>query len=81
MKEDRGVPDEMTLSNLGYRARSPRNCARSALKCTYLELRWLELSDFDESRHEGGHGHCQRNGVVGFGIARAQREYLRAKHV
>ena len=29
----------------------------------------LELSDLDKSWHDGEHGSCLRNGVVGFGNA------------
>ena len=38
MKEDMGVADKMTLSNLGSRACSARNCAQSALKRSYLQF-------------------------------------------
>ena len=38
MKGDMGVADEMALLVLGYRARSARNCARSAPECTYLQF-------------------------------------------
>ena len=38
MKGDMGVADEMALLVLEYRARSARNCARSAPECTYLQF-------------------------------------------
>ena len=38
VKEDMGVADEMALSVLGSRARSARNCARSAPERTYLQF-------------------------------------------
>ena len=36
----------------------------------FRSLWWLELFYLDESRHEGRHRCCRRNGVVGFGIAK-----------
>ena len=47
-----------------------REACQNALICS---LWWLEVMDCSENRHEGGHGRCRRNGVVGFGIAQAQR--------
>ena len=41
-------------------------------------LWWLEVKDCNENWHEGGHGHCQQNGVVGFGNARKQRIFRQA---
>ena len=62
------------------RARVARVIARearhNALICSFW---WLEVKDCSENWHEGGHGHCQQNCVVGLGIACAQCAYLRAK--
>ena len=60
------------------RARAARVIAREARqKALTCSLWWLEVMDCSENWHEGGHGHCRRNGVVGFGIARApERTYL-----
>ena len=53
------------------RARAARVIAREARQNALIRsLRWLEVKDCNENRHEGGHGRCRRNGVVGFGIAR-----------
>ena len=38
MKGDMGVADKMALLVLGSRARSARNCARSAPERTYLQF-------------------------------------------
>ena len=55
------------------RARAARVFAREARQNALIRsLWWLEVKDCNENRHEGGHGHCRRNGVVGFGIARVQ---------
>ena len=62
MKEDVDVADEMSLS------RSKRNQAQSAPKCTYLQFMVLEGKDCDENAHEGGHGRCRQNGIVGFWV-------------
>ena len=57
-----------------------RVIAREARQTALLHsLWWLEVKDCNENRHEGGHGRCRQNGVVGFGIVRAQRMYLRSK--
>ena len=61
MKEDKDVADEISLSNLV--SRSTRNLAQSATKCTYLQFMVLEGKDCDETLHEGGYGHCQRNDI------------------
>ena len=37
----------------------------------------LEGKDCDENAHEGGHGRCRQNGIVGFGMARAECVILR----
>ena len=37
---------------------------------------WLELSDLDKSRHEGGHGCYQQNDIVRFWITHMQRATL-----
>ena len=62
MKEDVDVADEMSLS------RSKRNQAQKAPKCTYLQFMVLEGKDCDENAHEGGHGRCRQNGIVGFWV-------------
>ena len=62
MKEDVDVADEMSLS------RSKRNLAQSVPKCTYLQFMVLEGKDCDENGHEGGHGRCRQNGIVGFWV-------------
>ena len=62
MKEDVDVADEMSLS------RSKRNQAQTAPKCTYLQFVVLEGKDCDENAHEGGHGRCRQNGIVGFWV-------------
>ena len=62
MKEDVDVADEMSLS------RSKRNQAQKAPKCTYLQFMVLEGKDCDENGHEGGHGRCRQNGIVGFWV-------------
>ena len=62
MKEDVDVADEMSLS------RSKRNLAQSVPKCTYLQFMVLEGKDCDENAHEGGHGRCRQNGIVGFWV-------------
>ena len=62
MKEDADVADEMSLS------RSKRNQAQKAPKCTYLQFMVLEGKDCDENGHEGGHGRCRQNGIVGFWV-------------
>ena len=36
-------------------------------------LWWQKVKDCNENWHEGGHGHCKQNGIVGFGIAGTQR--------
>ena len=75
MKEDMEVADEMSLS------RSKRNQAQSALKCTYLQFMVLEGKDCDENAHEGGHGSCRKNGIVGFWVVRGHNCALSApKH-
>ena len=74
-KEDMDVADEMSLS------RSKRNQAQSAPKCTYLQFMVLEGKDCDENAHEGGHGHCRQNGIVGFWVVRRHNCRLSApKH-
>ena len=40
-------------------------------------LWWLEVKDFNENQHEGGHGGCQENDFVKFWIAHAERVILR----
>ena len=62
MKEDADVADEMSLS------RSKRNQAQKAPKCTYLQFMVLEGKDCDDNAHEGGHGRCRQNGIVGFWV-------------
>ena len=75
MKEDVDVADEMSLS------RSKRNQAQSAPKCTYLQFMVLEGKDCDENAHEGGHGRCRQNGIVGFWVVRGHNCALSApKH-
>ena len=75
MKEDVDVADEMSLS------RSKRNQAQSAPKCTYLQFMVLEGKDCDENGHEGGHGRCRQNGIVGFWVVRGHNCALSApKH-
>ena len=73
MNGDMGVANQMALLVLGLRVRSnviAREAPQNALICS---LWWQEVKDCNENRHEGGHGRCRQNGVVGFGIARAQR--------
>ena len=56
------------------RARAAHKIVREVRQnALILSLWWLELSDFDNSRHEGGHGRCRQNCVVGFGIVHVQR--------
>ena len=75
MKEDADVADEMSLS------RSKRNQAQKAPKCTYLQFMVLEGKDCDENAHEGGHGRCRQNGIVGFWVVRGHNCALSApKH-
>ena len=75
MKEDVDVTDEMSL------LRSKRNQAQSAPKCTYLQFMVLEGKDCDENAHEGGHGRCRQNGIVGFWVVRGHNCALSApKH-
>ena len=75
IKEDVDVADEMSLS------RSKRNQAQSAPKCTYLQFMVLEGKDCDENAHEGGHGRCRQNGIVGFWVVRGHNCALSApKH-
>ena len=75
MKEDMEVADEMSLS------RSKRNQAQKAPKCTYLQFMVLEGKDCDENAHEGGHGRCRQNGIVGFWVVRGHNCALSApKH-
>ena len=75
MKEDVDVADEMSLS------RSKRNQAQSAPKCTYLQFVVLEGKDCDENAHEGGHGRCRQNCIVGFWVVRGHNCALSApKH-
>ena len=75
MKEDADVADEMSLS------RSKRNQAQKAPKCTYLQFMVLEGKDCDENGHEGGHGRCRQNGIVGFWVVRGHNCALSApKH-
>ena len=75
MKEDVEVADEMSLS------RSKRNQAQSAPKCTYLQFMVLEGKDCDENAHEGGHGRCRQNGIVGFWVVRGHNWAISApKH-
>ena len=64
MKEDVDVADEMSLSC------SKGDQAQSAPKCTYLQFMVLEGKDCDENGHEGGHGRCRQNGIVGFWVVR-----------
>ena len=79
MKEDKDVADEISLSNLV--SRSMRNLAQSATKCTYLQFMVLEGKDCNENAHEGGHGHCRQNGIVGFWVVRGHNYTLSApKH-
>ena len=41
----------------------------------------LEGKDCDENAHEGGHGRCQQNGIVGFWVVRGHNCALSApKH-
>ena len=71
MKEDMGIADKMALSVFGSRA--ARVIAREARQNTLICSLWcLEVMDCSENRHEGGHGRCRQNGIVGFGIAHAQ---------
>ena len=75
MKEDVDVADEILLSC------SKRNQAQSAPKCTYLQFMVLEGKDCDENAHEGGHGRCRQNGIVGFWVVRGHNCALSApKH-
>ena len=40
----------------------------------------LEATESHDIRHEGVDGHCQRNDIVDFGIARTQRGLLRTEY-
>ena len=51
-----------------------REARQNALICS---LWWLEVIDCNENLHEGGHGLCQQNDLVGFGMARAEFVILR----
>ena len=70
MKEEMGIANKMTSSDLESRARSTRFASTVTL---------LEATEGDENWHEGGDGHCRRNDIFRFGIARAQRALLRAE--
>ena len=57
------------------------NYVQSAPKCTYLQFMVLEGKDCDENAHEGGHGRCRQNGIVGFWVVRGHNCALSApKH-
>ena len=82
-KEEMGVADEMTSSNLRSRARNARISAQSA---QILSFSWFygekwqqELSEGHENWNEGRDGRYQRNDIFGFGIARGQHAHLCAK--
>ena len=60
------------------RMRPARIVAREAcLNALICSLWLLEVIDCNENLHEGGHGLCQRNDVVGFGMARTEFVILR----
>ena len=40
----------------------------------------LEGKDCDENGHEGGHGRCRQNGIVGFWVVRGHNCALSAPH-
>ena len=46
-----------------------REVRQTSLICS---VGWLEVTDYNEIRHERGHERCRQNGVVGFEIERAQ---------
>ena len=66
-----GIDDEMTFLILGSRAPNARYCARSAHSELSSTVTLLEAWERDENRHEVGDGHCRRNDIIIFGIARA----------
>ena len=72
-KEEMGVADKMTSSNLQSRAQI------LSFSWFYGEKWQQELSEGHENWHEGGDGRCRRNDIFRFGIARAQRAHLCAK--
>ena len=60
------------------RTRPARIVARKAYQNSLIASLWLlEVIDCNENLHEGGHGLCQLNDVVGFGMARAECVILR----
>ena len=77
MKEDMGIADEMTSSDLESRAQRVARKARTASFASTVTL--IEATEGDENWHEGGDGHCRRNDIFGFGTSCAQRALLRAK--
>ena len=73
MKEEMGIADETTASDLG-------SCPRSVRTASFAStVTLLEATEDDENWHEGGDGHCRRKDIFGFGIVRAQHALLRAK--
>ena len=61
--------------------RAARVISQSATKCTYLQFMVLEGKDCDENAHEGGHGCCRQNGIVGFWVVHGHNCALSApKH-
>ena len=71
MKPEIGIVDERKSSNLESHARSMRSFAST--------VTLLEATESNNNRHEGVDGHCRRNDVAYFGIARAQRRLLRTE--
>ena len=60
------------------RMRPARIVAREACPNALICSLWLlEVIDCNENLHEGGHGLCQQNDVVGFGMARTEFVILR----
>ena len=71
MKQEIDIADEMRSSNLESRAQ------RTASFASTVTL--LEATESNNNRHEGVDGHCRRNDVADFGIARAQCGILRTE--
>ena len=69
MKEDMDIADKMTLSNLVSRSTHNYTHAKCALTHLFAVFGRLEGKDCNDNLYEGGHGHCQRNNIIKFGIA------------
>ena len=77
MKVKKDVAENLASLFLGSCARAACAIAHGVRTASFAStVTWLGVQEGDENWHEGGDGHCRRNDIFGFGIARAQRGLL-----